>query len=251
MLGIALRYGIGLQELQAANPQVDPRFLTIGITLTIPLSGSLALSAPTSEPLSLEIDQPHCTPAVDGSAWCLLWVSNTSANGLENPIVTLTMWDAGNTVLMQTPVTGLLNLLPAGGQMLLAGFLPDWPEQTAFITAESSSALPVDTLGQRATTLEPDAVRIDTSLNSKLALVSGRLAFTPPASETATAWALRVLAVAVDANGQPVGFRAWDVPAGETLAGSWTFEIQIASLGGSIHDVLLFAEAWQQSIDQP
>jgi LysM repeat protein len=41
MLGIAFRFGISLDELQAANPKVNPRILSVGAVLVIPM-GSVA-----------------------------------------------------------------------------------------------------------------------------------------------------------------------------------------------------------------
>jgi hypothetical protein len=42
MLGIAFLYGISLADLKAANPGVNPNFLSIGSQLIIPISGEIA-----------------------------------------------------------------------------------------------------------------------------------------------------------------------------------------------------------------
>jgi LysM repeat protein len=41
MLGIAYQYGITLEELQTANPGIDPHFLSVGKQLVIPIEGEI------------------------------------------------------------------------------------------------------------------------------------------------------------------------------------------------------------------
>ena len=58
LTGIALKHSISLEDLIAANPGIDPNFLTIGLTLTIPLKGIVSSTLPTSTPIPLSIQQP-------------------------------------------------------------------------------------------------------------------------------------------------------------------------------------------------
>src|SRR4030042_5122725 len=51
MLGIAYQYGISLEELQAANPGVDPHFRSGGKTLVIPIGGEIADAMPVLTPV--------------------------------------------------------------------------------------------------------------------------------------------------------------------------------------------------------
>ena len=45
LLGIAFKHGLTLDELLAANPGIDPNFLTIGMTITLPI-GDQAVRRP-------------------------------------------------------------------------------------------------------------------------------------------------------------------------------------------------------------
>jgi membrane-bound lytic murein transglycosylase D len=45
---IAVRYGVRVAEIEAANPGIRPRFLTVGRTLTVPVAPSARRSAQTS-----------------------------------------------------------------------------------------------------------------------------------------------------------------------------------------------------------
>jgi LysM repeat protein len=59
LLGIAIKFGVSLEALQAANPSVEPRFLTIGTVLIIPppeggfLAAATHLAAPPPAPVTL------------------------------------------------------------------------------------------------------------------------------------------------------------------------------------------------------
>ena len=50
MFGIALRYGVTLDELMSANPDVDPNFLSIGSLLVVPPSSQPVPGAEAQNP---------------------------------------------------------------------------------------------------------------------------------------------------------------------------------------------------------
>ena len=56
--GIAYQSGVKLKELLSANPGIDPNFLTIGMTITIPSIGEIISTIPNPTPI------PVNTPAV-------------------------------------------------------------------------------------------------------------------------------------------------------------------------------------------
>src|SRR3990170_3110015 len=60
MLGIALRYGISLEDLLAANMGVDPQFLSVGAELVIPLGDSAPAVLATATPLPIRLEEPVC-----------------------------------------------------------------------------------------------------------------------------------------------------------------------------------------------
>src|SRR4030042_2998743 len=68
MLGIAFQYGISLEDLKTANPGVDPRFLSVGMQLVIPISGEIPETMPTTTPVPMEWQQPLCYRTRDGGA---------------------------------------------------------------------------------------------------------------------------------------------------------------------------------------
>src|SRR3972149_2012243 len=79
--GIALRYGLSLEDLLTANPTVDPRFLSIGANLMIPAplytSTPDAAHPPLPTPVGLGLVTPVCYPSKEGG----LWGFTTAGNG--------------------------------------------------------------------------------------------------------------------------------------------------------------------------
>src|SRR4030042_4298576 len=59
MLGIAYQFGISLQNLQAANPEVDPHFMGEGLKLIIPINQEIPETLPTPTPLPVQANQPN------------------------------------------------------------------------------------------------------------------------------------------------------------------------------------------------
>ena len=114
LIGIAFRNSVPLEELIAANPGIDPNFLTIGMTLTIPLEGVVASVLPTSTPIPIDIQAPVCYPLSDGQIQCMAVVKNDQAFAVENVTVLITL----ESPTIPEPITKVgilpLNIIPPG-----------------------------------------------------------------------------------------------------------------------------------------
>jgi len=76
--GIAARYGVSLADLLAANPELDPQFLSLDMEVRIPIEGTglqEALSA-TATPLPLHAANPACYAVFGGEIWCISSIEN-------------------------------------------------------------------------------------------------------------------------------------------------------------------------------
>ena len=62
MLGIAIHFGIKLEDLQAANPTVDPHFMGKGLQLVIPINEEIPAVVPTPTPVPVRMGQPLLLP---------------------------------------------------------------------------------------------------------------------------------------------------------------------------------------------
>ena len=249
MLGIALRYGILLEDLLAANPEVDPRFLSIDTVLIIPPGQETPVALVTPTPPPLELDNPVCYPTADGGAWCFLPVENDQPYALENISAWIGIYDQeGENVAGEVGITPL-NLLPPDQSMpVVASFPPPLPER---FTASSDrfSAFGVADTGDRYLEIRLAIDRVEISENGLQASLHGSVRLPARSPAAKLVW---LLGVAYDAGGNVVGVRRWEIgeiaangdaqaviEAGETLP----FSFEVFSLGPAIERVEVLVEA--------
>lgn len=236
---IADRFGVSLEALMAANPDIQPTALTVGTQLVIP-TDSARPSEPTPSPAPVPVRQAHCWPETTGGVWCFALIQNEYAEMLENLSAQFTMLDENGDALASQIAYAPLNILPPGASMPLGVHFP--------APVDAQSALRVQVL--TAIRLLPgDARYLPAMLENTLvsvgagghsAQVSGRVMLTTLDGLANTLW---VLAVAYDKAGSLVGFRRWE--AGAPLAGgeSVTFEFLVSSTGPEISRVEFLTEA--------
>ena len=117
-------YGVSLEALQAANPDVQAQFLSIGTVLVIPPpEGGLAIAATHLAPPPLApvtLGQPACYAQASGSLVCLVEARNPGDLPVENVSARLTL--AGDDGLPFASAVGFtaLDLIPPGGTLPLA-----------------------------------------------------------------------------------------------------------------------------------
>ena len=97
LLGVALQFGVELNDLRAANPQVDPQTLQIGQALQIPLPAHLRreqvlTQAEVVPPLT--IPAPRCYSIVPRGTVCLGRIDNTLAETVEHLTVTVELFNS-------------------------------------------------------------------------------------------------------------------------------------------------------------
>ncbi|MBG0788834.1 MAG: LysM peptidoglycan-binding domain-containing protein, partial [Anaerolineaceae bacterium] len=151
MGGIAYYYGISVADLMTANPDIDPRAMTVGMQLLIPITPTppptaastseetQATNAPTEEAVAPAA--PDCYLDALGGMWCFVLYENNTEGALENVSAVITLGE-GEGALQETAIMPL-NLLPAGTSLpLIAYFEPPLPaDRTA--SYEMDFSLPV------------------------------------------------------------------------------------------------------------
>lgn len=243
LFGIALRYGLSLDALLAANPTVTPQFLSVGTVLRIPAAVPTPdpNHPPTPTPIGLEIDLPQCYPTANGGLWCFTRVHNPQTFAVEGVTAQFRRRDAASGEIQAQTTAPLLNRLPAGDALPLAAYFPPPLPPAYQVDAEILTALPIpeDTpryleaqVEDLHQTIAPDGLGV--TLEGHVLLAPG---ITQPAQQV---W---VLGVAYDATGQVVGVRRWEstVPLapGERLS----FRLLVYSAGPPIAR----AEAWVEA----
>ena len=226
LLGIALRNGITLDEILAINPGIDPNFLTIGLTITLPIGENNSNILPTVTPIPVNIGLPNCYPALDQGQWCLIMVENNQDEAIDNISVLLTYLsgDQNITQIAYTP----LNHLTAGQSLPILAYLPS--RGIPFV--ELTTALPVPIEDQRY--LE-NKIHITDQIISTSGLESYISGEVLNLSEDQIASSISVVAVAFDDLGSPIGMRKLEFEK-ELQPGDWAeFEITVYSLGPQIN----------------
>ncbi|HZD55197.1 MAG TPA: LysM domain-containing protein, partial [Anaerolineales bacterium] len=249
MLGIALRFGVSLEDLLAANPEVDPRFLSVGATLVIPLKVEETAVLITPTPPAVGLESPTCYETADTGAWCFLLVENTQSYALENISAWLNLYSSeGENIRGEMGITPL-NLLPAEKSMPVAVFFaPPVPEDFS-ANGDRFTALAVSKKDERYlnVSVTVDQVEIGpTGLEGRIRGVIELPKKSPPAN------LLWLVAVAYDDDGKVAGLRKWEAAGNEdgddakyvlNSGESLPFEFVVYSLGPEIKRVEVLVEA--------
>jgi hypothetical protein len=245
LTGIAFQHSIPLEDLIAANPGIDPNFLTIGMTLTIPMEGVISAALPTPTPASIIIRPPVCYSLLDGDFHCMSAVENDQAYAAENVVVMISLQSpSGNNRVSQSAIMPL-NIIPAGQKAAVAAtFAPplliDQVAGDSVAHASLLSAIPVLPEDQRYLQTELDVREIAISHDGQEASITGTVKLLP---EQPVANAVWVSAFAYDVQNNIVGIRKWVAKDVLTSGEQITFEFVVYSLGFSIERVDILAEA--------
>ncbi len=239
MSEIAEQFGVSLEALMAANPQVSPGAMSVGQRLLIPSDPANPTGESTPTPVPFAVPQIECYPTADGGIWCFALARNDTADALENITAQVMLVGVGGETLASRVAILPLNLLPPGGEMPMAVYFPeaisDARAQARILTAIS---VPMADTRYLPALLQNTLVIVDGS--GRTARVSGQVILPTVSPAAKTVW---VLAVVYDEAGRVSGVRRWE--AGEALlpGGSLTFDFAVASLGSAIDRVAFYVEA--------
>ena len=237
---IALKFGVSMDDLQAANPEISPNAMSVGQVLNIPSSPDNPSGEPTPTPVPITIQQIECHPTADKGMWCFVLVHNDFPEFMENVSAQVTLVDANNTTLASQTALWPLNILPPDTSLPLTVFFPpeiplDAKPQVQVLTA--IQLLPNDARYLPAT-INNTLVQINADGHS--ARVSGQVLLPSRAEAASQVW---VTGTAYDDAGRVVGVRRWESSAGLSPGESLPFEFMVSSIGGKIARVEFAVEA--------
>jgi LysM repeat protein len=242
MIEIALRFGITLDELQLANPEVSPNFLSIGTQLIIPLSFEGEEGATGNEVLPLVDGALDCTPIRSGGMWCYWLVANPLEEPVENIAAVIRLYDLNGEQVASRQAAAALNVLGPGQQTPLAVYfqppVPNWQ----LAQGQLVSAVIANQYELRYLQGDLEQLVVDVHPDGLGALVSGRIRFAG-GQQPGYVW---VLAVAYDEEGVVVGVRRWEASAEERSAVQ-DFSFEVFTLNRSIDRVAVSFEARAES----
>jgi LysM repeat protein len=215
MLGIALRYGVTLEDLQAANPGVDPGFLVIGNSLIIPINGQLPNEITQPTPMPVTWNAPICYPSEDGGLWCFISVINDQPTALENLTGWINIYDIKGELLSGRTAVAPLNRVQVGSTMPLVAYFPPPLDDNLIPQGQLLSVIAVEDESNRYLNASVQKVSIEITNDGLVATVGGQVEI-PQGSIPSSVW---LALIAYDDVGKIVGMRKFDfgAPCGRPL----------------------------------
>ncbi len=237
---IANKFGVKLDDLQAANPEILPNAMSVGQVLKIPSNPDNPFGEPTPTPAPFVVQQIACYPTADKGMWCFVLAYNDSPDFMENVSAQVTLVDSNNNFIASQAALLPLNILPPNTALPMTVFFsPDIPidakPQVQVLTA--IRLLPNDERYIPAT-INNTLVQVDADGHS--AQVSGQVL---SQSQTSVAHQVWVAGTAYDEAGRVIGVRRWESSESLSAGGSLPFEFLISSIGGKIAKVEFAVEA--------
>jgi LysM repeat protein len=242
MLGIAIDFGVSLTALQAANPAVQARFLSIGTVLVIPPpEGGFAVAATNlapPPPAPVTFSQPVCYPLASSGLYCLVEARNPNAAPLQNISARIILAGADGLPFASQTAYGALDLVPAGAAVPLAALFQPAPAEPAATGVEAETAVLVSEPVSNTQSVLLDVTASPGALLGGHWSVTGRV-HNPSAQPLPAAWV--VLSV-YDAAGRLAGFRKQAFENGLGPGETRDFSINSDSLGGPAVRGVVLAE---------
>jgi LysM repeat protein len=237
---IALKFGVSMDDLQAANPEISPNAMSVGQVLNIPSNPENLSGEPTPTPAPFTIQQIECHPTADKGMWCFILVHNDFSDFMENVSAQVTLVDSENTTLASQTALLPLNILPPNTSLPLAVFFPpeipfDANPQIQVLTA--IRLLPND---ERYLPATINNTLVQVNAEGRSASVRGVVLLPSDAKDARQVW---VAGTAYDEAGYVVGVRRWEWDDGLAAGGTLPFEFMVSSLGGKIARVEFVVEA--------
>jgi LysM repeat protein len=237
---IALEFGVSMDDLQAANPEISPNAMSVGQVLKIPSNPENPSGEPTPTPVPFTIQQIECYSTADQGMWCFVLVHNDFSDFMENISAQVTLVDSNHaTVATQTALLPLNVLSPNTSLPLAVFFSPQIPldakPNVQVLTA--IRLLPNDERYLPAT-ITNTLVMVNADGSS--ARVSGQVVLASEAKPASQIW---VAGTSYNDAGRVVGVRRWESNGGLSAGGNLPFEFTVSSIGGKIARVEFAVEA--------
>ncbi|HSO13057.1 MAG TPA: LysM peptidoglycan-binding domain-containing protein [Anaerolineales bacterium] len=236
---IALQFGVSIDDLIAANPEVSPSAMPIGTALKIPSNPDNPSGEPTPTPAPFIVEQIECYLTSGKGMWCFVLIHNDFSDFMENVSAQVTLVDSKEMFIATQTALLPLNILPPDTSLPLAVYFPpdiplDAKPQVQILTAirlspNESRYLPA--------TINNTLVQINSE--GHFADISGEVRLPAESNAATQIW---VAAVAYDESGRVVGVKRWE-GGGIQPGGSLSFEMTVASLGGRMTRVEFAVEA--------
>jgi len=237
---IALKFGVSMDDLQAANPEISPNAMSVGQVLNIPSNPQNPSGEPTPTPAAFTIQQIQCYPTADKGIWCFVLIHNDFSDFMENVTAQVTLVNAENDVLASQTALLPLNILPPNTSLPLSVFFPPEIPSVAKPRVQVLTAIRLLPNDERYLPATINNTLVQVNADGRSASVRGQVLMPGDAKDARQVW---VAGTAYDESGRVVGVRRWEWDGGLAAGGSLPFEFMLSSLGGRIERVEFAVEA--------
>ena len=235
---LAETFRVSLDDLRAANPDIDPNSMTIGMSILIPAHSSALAAASTPTPVPAPITQADCYPTTDDGLWCFALIQNNTPDLLENVAAQISLIDQNGDAVASQPAISPLDILPPGTSLPAYVFFPNAPANV-HPRVQLISALQLKNSDARYLPAVLNDTLAQISGNGRSAQLGGQISLPAESQAAKQVW---VAAVAYDKDGRVVGVKRWE--GGAIQPGtSISFNFGIASAGSRIESVEFAVEA--------
>ncbi|MEJ2013468.1 MAG: LysM peptidoglycan-binding domain-containing protein [Anaerolineales bacterium] len=243
LLGIALRYGVTLEDLLVVNPGVDPSFLSIGQQIRIPGTEGEPVDylLPTPTPVPLSLSPVNCYDSPSGRMVCLLEAENNTPNDLESLTVVIKLFDKNGRLIDAAAANAPLDMIQAGLRIPLSAPFSDHPVDFAYAIAELSSSV-------AAAPDQQDLFPLTVALST--VNIEEGLGFAHLEGEVETAegmspgqYQVRVVGILRNTIDELVGYNLWEGVIDGPVDENPSFVLDIFSLGPGAAGVEVLAQA--------
>lgn len=244
---IAAKNGLTLDEIKAANPDVNPYLLGPGTVIIIPAPNGQASvptqNVPIATPYPMTFSDPQCTPSLTGGFYCIAELINPQPLMVDSLSAQFSLTDPATGEVVTQPALVPLNRVASGGKLPLFAYFPPPVAVSPQVRLQLLTAASVNQTGTpsplQSAVVTVDQSEIKISANGLSVVVTTQAKFDGAEGVTGRLW---IAAVAYDASGNIVGIRRFVSP-NAVNPGEWApFTLNIYSIGDKIEKVELFGE---------
>lgn len=237
---LALKFGVSMDDLLAANPDVSPNAMSVGQVINIPGSPANLSGEPTPTPVAFKIQQVECYSTADQGMWCFVLIHNDFPDFMENLSAQVTLVDSNHTKLASRTAFLPLDILPPDTSLPLTVFFPPAIPANVKPTVQVLTAIRLLPDDKRYLPATINNTLVQVNADGRVAHVSGHVLLPGNANAASQIW---VTGTAYDETGRMVGIRRWESDSALAPDGNLPFEFRVFGLGGRIERVEFAVEA--------
>jgi len=232
---IAYQYGVSIDAILAANPEISPNAMIVGDEVLIPSEGAAGdAGIDRSIPGDIVFNIPYCMQSGDG-LWCSVLAQNQGEIDVMDTVVEFSFLDEAGEEILSKKTPAVLRQLPSMQAVPVVIFLDDVPAGFKTVDVSVFSAVEIQP--------QPDAPEIveverQVSVGSQSAIISGVLRVENSAENERVE--VTLAAAAFDTRGNIVGVRRKDITV--AVGSDFDFSMTVFSSADSIKGINFYSE---------